>query len=422
MKKVFFISLCFISPLLCRITGSSYIRKENRLSRSRHVNKPYTSIFGDLVTGERIDSFNIIFQSIIPTDLTISSTSNGGSVFQANSMANISSGTNSSGQAFIKSRGALHYLSGHEAYVYFTSAFERSTDNSTQWAGLLNDTNGIGIGFNGTKFSTIVRNDGVETITPRESFNLDILDGTGISGININTTQLNIFKISYGWLGAAPITFEICREDGVWFPFHKLNYPNLHDKPSIGHTSLPMKIEVKKIGADSTNLVVKSASWCMGTVGFARHSFQREYQYSVKSKPIKAGTMKPILSIKNKLTFFGEENTETAVLIFSGLATRPSSKGLGRFLFLKNANLTNSNWVDRDPQNSFIQYDTESNSYTGGEEVFDAPVVSNTHKNIFFLENGVTISIYPGETLTIVASPDTNTTVDTSIIWREVIS
>lgn len=421
MKKIIAAALSICLLLEC-ITGSSYVRKERRLARSRAKNKDQISIFGELITGDRIDSANILFQHMIPTDLTTSRFANGGYVTQANSMLNLSSGTNAYGEASIRSKGALHYIAGHEAYAYFTALFTSSTPNSTQWAGLFNSTNGLALGFNGTKFSIILRNNEIDNIVSQEDFSLDILNGSGISGIKLDTTKLNIFKISYGWLGAAPITFEICREDGVWFPFHKINYPNLSYTPNIGNTSLPMNMEIKKNNADATNLTIKSGSWNFGTIGGSANSTQREYQQSVKGKPVSAGASVPILSIRSKTIFYGEENSENAVLIFSSVASRPISEGWCRFSYIKNADLTGAIWIEKDSNNSFIEYDISSTSATSGDEVFFIPVTGRTQEKEFFLNRGVNIKIYPGETLTVLATPETNTIIDSSIIWREIVS
>jgi hypothetical protein len=404
------------------ITGSSYTRKANRLSRSRQVNPEQVSIFNDLIVGERSDSFNILFQHSIPTDLTISTTSNGGSVFYQNSMANISSGTNANGYASLKSKNALHYISGHEAYAFFTALFPTSAASSTQWIGLLNDSNGLAIGYNGTTFSMLHRNNSINTITPQQNFNLDVLDGSGVSGIKLNPTKLNIFKISYGWLGAAPITFHICREDGVWYPFHKINYPNLNTAPSIRNTTLPIKAEVKKVDVDNTNLTIRTASWCAGTVGNASSSQKREYQHSVKKKFLTAFTDIPILSIRNKETAFDGPNAEKACLVFFDIAKRVFAPGFGRFMFIKNATLTGASWVEKDSTNSFVEYDTNATAYNGGEEVFFVPLIGVENYSAFLLSNGININIYPGETLSLVVQPEANILVDASILWRETIS
>ena len=173
--------------------------------------------------------------------------SNGGTVTlddTTGAMAHLQTSTGTTGIAKLSSIEPLRYIPGHEAYAYFTTIFTTGVANSTQWAGVFDSVDGFAVGYNGTTFSILHRIDSSDSTVAQSSFNIDRLDGTGPSRITLDSTKMNIFRISYGWLGTAPITFEICRKDGQWFPFHMIQRANEESVPSIYNPVLPLTMEI----------------------------------------------------------------------------------------------------------------------------------------------------------------------------------
>lgn len=105
--------------------------------------------------------------------------------------------------------------------------------------------------------------------TYQSDFNLDKLDGTGPSKMQIDPTQLNIFQIDFRWLGAGRIRYSI--EDpatGVLFPFHIDLYANKNTQPSISNPSLRIGYGVVNAApgiGTGTDVEVKGASM-MGSI------------------------------------------------------------------------------------------------------------------------------------------------------------
>ncbi|WP_292485585.1 hypothetical protein, partial [Methanohalobium sp.] len=130
------------------VFGDPDHRNFNKYSNGR------VSTFGDVVVGSRQDNVSLQFQyNISPDDVSTSNT-NSGSVFQQNSMAQVSTGTDSSATAQLESHRGLRYLPGHEGYCYFTASFTTQDEktgypSSSQFVGAFNDNNGYFIGFQG---------------------------------------------------------------------------------------------------------------------------------------------------------------------------------------------------------------------------------------------------------------------------------
>lgn len=421
------LSLSILFNLTCdAITGTSYTTKQNLIDRQANPRDPRVSVFSDLVVGQRYDSFNIQFLYTIPTDLVTTSTTSTGTVSldsTTTAMALVATGTNSAGAASVSSIAPLRYLPGHEAYVLYTAAFTAGVASSTQWAGLFDTDNGFALGYNGTQFSILYRR-GVtgsvtETITPQTSFSIDLLDGTGPSGVVLDPTKLNIYRITYGWLGTAAIGFEVCRRDGVWIPFHAIQRANAYEVPSIYNPVLPMRVEATNAG-NTSSLTIKTASWSAGNVGLG--VAYRQNQHSVLSKSFgSSGTM--IFAIRNNTTFGGKTNRVTVDLVHSEFAFYlKNSSTLSRFKFIKNGSITGASWTEHNSNSSAVSY-TDSGSLSGGTELLVVPFAANGSRSVPLLANQMVMTLQPGDTLAIVAYTDTTTSdADVSLVWRETIA
>ncbi len=419
--------LMFLSSVICYApTGTSYDIKDQRITSQDNQRKEYISVFSDLMTESRRDSVSVQFLYNIPSDIVQTSVVNGGSVVHdpdTMAMAKVSTSTNNAGFASINSTSPLRYTPGHEAYAYFTVVYNAGVANSTQWAGVFDDVNGFAIGYNGTQFSILYRRGLIgqvtEQLVSQNQFNIDRLDGSGASLITINPQKINIFRITYGWLGTSPIMFEVCRQDGVWFPFHKIYRANISDVPSVYNPILPVRMEVKNNG-NASNVILKTASWCAGTLG--EGVAFRNQQHSVMSKRFgNSGDL--IFAIRNNTLINGKTNRATINLVHAEFAVGGTlwSSSLARFRFVKNPTITGANWVSQDSNISVVDY-TDRGVVTGGCEQLVVPFLAKAARNLSFLTNQLLITLQPGETLAIIGATDTAISdCDLSLVWQETI-
>ncbi len=363
-----------------------------------------------------------MFNYNVPSDFVSSSNSGTGSgVSNENSMAKVESGTDSDGTASITSKGTVQYVSGHETQVLFAAMFETQVADSTQWIGAFDPNDGFAVGCNGTSFA-ILHRDSLdspnEIITNSSAFNVDRLDGQGPSGIQISLDKLNVFRISYGWLGAAPIRFSILRADGKWFDFHRTARPNSASVPNVSNPVLPICAQVTNTG-NTSNLILRSASWSACTVGDNPKSILRNFNYSLIDTTI-GPTTPPLFTIRNKTTYQSKTNRIITKALFLIVGARAGNANT-QFQLVKNATLSGGSdvWVDQDTNLSTIEVNTDATGYTGGTELFKTFVVNKEARSHFLLKNDIIIVLYPGETLTFAATTDGNYGVDAALLWQE---
>lgn len=236
--------------------------------------KQSNDTFSQPVVAGRYNQIEIAFDQTDPdsiTDVTVTKTS-GGDAVNNNGQAVFSSGINTNGGVKVVSNTSVAYRPHSEIYAAFTAIFTDGIASSYQRIGIYDTNNGFFVGYEGTSFGVTIRKAGVDTTTARASFNVDTLTGAATSkytrnGVpeTLDTTKDNLYRIRFGWLGAAPILFEVLSPDGEWVTFHTIRHPNTTAGTSINNPDLPITLDIKKTTAGATNLTVSTACWAAGT-------------------------------------------------------------------------------------------------------------------------------------------------------------
>lgn len=368
------------------------------------------SVFGEKLVGIRKSDIAAQFQYGYPAGDANSEQLNGGSIDVSNSLLTVSTGTASNGYARINNKRALRYIPGHEAYIFFTCVFTQGVENSYQRAGLFNENNGFFIGFEGENFTVTRRRNSVDsnqTINPN-----DIFEG-------FDPTKGNIYKISYGYLGFATISYEVMTPSGEYALIYKDEYPNKYEVSHITNTNLQPRLEVANTG-NETDITASTASFTAGIVnGGGLDPSARNFSFSKTAQTITAGTLM-VVTFRSKSTFNSLVNYIESVLTLLSFNSDLSKSSLWKFE--KNATITNTpTWIDIDTNDSTIEYSTDAVvTYNTGTEILALPLGKADRLLLDNLENQK-ILLSPGETMTlfIVTPLGTSDTFDLSLRWKE---
>lgn len=228
--------------------------------------------FAHLITGSVHNDIDIQFYRDTVANLTTVTTANGGTASATGGMATFTTAAQANSQAKGVSLTSTRYTAGAEMYALFTAAFTGTPSaNTYQRIGLYDDNDGFFIGYEGTSFGVTVRKGGSDTSVAQASFSEDDLTGSATSEFTrattpeaIDLTKLNVYRIRFGWVGSAPITFEVLSPDGEWVQFHTIHQPNLAAVPSLENADLPVTADVTN-GADTNIVAILSNCWGAGT-------------------------------------------------------------------------------------------------------------------------------------------------------------
>jgi hypothetical protein len=98
---------------------------------------------------------------------------------------------------------------------------------------------------------------------PQSQFNIDKIDGTGISGYNLNLNKMQMLGISFSWYGAGFIDFMCRGGDGNMILAHRLKQNNVNDEAYMrsGNSSVRYQaINESVIGRLATNISSSATS------------------------------------------------------------------------------------------------------------------------------------------------------------------
>jgi hypothetical protein len=185
-----------------------------------------------------------------------------GNIVFDNSNASVNLTTNSiNSYAIRQTYSRFPYQPGKSQYALFTGVMEPQTDVIKRY-GLFTSltavpfTPNVGLYFeasNGTMSVWINNiNDGT-TLTPSQSasrtnWNLDKMDGTGKSGINLLFNKAQIFLVDYEWLGVGRVRFGFVVDGKVYY-CHEFNNANNTTAPYIFTPNLPIRAEIRQLGS-----------------------------------------------------------------------------------------------------------------------------------------------------------------------------
>lgn len=228
--------------------------------------------FGHLVTGTINNQVDIQFYRDTVANLTTVTTANGGTASATGGMATFSATTAANSRAQGVSPTTTTYTAGGEIYAIFTAGWTGTgAGTSYQRIGIYDTNNGFFIGKEANTFYATVRKGGSDVSVAKADFSEDPLTGGATSLFTrngtpeaINLTKLNVFRIRFGWVGSAPINFEVLSPDGHWVTFHKILQPNNASLPHIESADLPVTCDVNS-GDSGAALTIITNCWAAGT-------------------------------------------------------------------------------------------------------------------------------------------------------------
>jgi hypothetical protein len=83
----------------------------------------------------------------------------------------------------------------------------------------------------------------VDFKVPQSQWNIDKMDGTGPSGVNINLSKMQMFYIDYSWYGAGAIRFGFKDQNGEVIYCHRITHANVKTEAYMRSGNMPARYE-----------------------------------------------------------------------------------------------------------------------------------------------------------------------------------
>lgn len=154
------------------------------------------------------------------------------------------------------------YEPGRSQLYIMTAKMDTPKANLFQGVGPYDDDNGIFFENDGTSTNVVLRSSTSGTLTerriPQSEWNIDKLDGSGISEFSLDVAKANIYVFDYQWLGVGRIRLGLSTSNGTIAYCHEFKNANLFDSVYSANPNLPVRWEIKNDGVTSGASSMKS--------------------------------------------------------------------------------------------------------------------------------------------------------------------
>ena len=149
---------------------------------------------------------------------------------------------------------SFNYQPGKSQLIFMTGVLNPSGGGTgvQRRIGQFNNDNGLYFEDNEGTVQVVRRTNvtgsAVNNAVTQSCWNVDMMDGTGVSGITIDWTKTQIFVINYEWLGVGVVKFAMV-VDGILYPVHQMLHTNVLDEVYMSRPNLPLKYQMITTGS-----------------------------------------------------------------------------------------------------------------------------------------------------------------------------
>lgn len=282
--------------------------------------------------------------------------------------------TTSSGSEVVRQTYRVFpYQPGKSLLVLATFVMADGETNLRQRVGYFNTDNGVFFQKSGTTNQFVLRSD--TTGTPSDTrtvaqadWNGDKLDGTGDSGLTLDTSKAQILFIDFEWLGVGSVRcgFVI---DGKFIICH--TFENANQLTSVYMTTaiLPVRYEIKATGG--LGAVASMKQICSSVI--SEGGYQQAVPEQVARRTTVLGTISttflPLVSIRLNSGSLG------AVVLPQAIQVLPVTNQNYEVALVKNATLTGAAWDTT--TFAHVDYDVTASAMANGTIVQQTYVTSS---------------------------------------------
>jgi hypothetical protein len=289
--------------------------------------------------------------------------------FNANEgLMDLTVGSASGDQIIRETIKVFSYQPGKSLLVMNTFVFGTAKANLRQRAGYYGAANGIYFEREGSTNYMVERSSvtgaPINTRVAQADWNQDPLDGTGPSGLTLDSSKAQILYLDIEWLGLGTVRTGFII-NGAFVPCHNFDHANLVNTTYITTASLPLRYEMTNVAATTGASTLKQVcSTVISEGGYELRGAQLSAGTPITTPKTltTAGTVYPIVSVRLKSTRLDAIAILTAISIL-GVTNNANYQ----WLVVVNGTTTGGTWVSAGT-NSSVEYNITGTSFssTGG--------------------------------------------------------
>jgi len=356
------IALCLI---LLFVTGSSIVPG---LSVVNLADTPQRDAFSRLRTSAPVTLFDTQFQYNLQPLLWESVITAGGTAANiANASSVLMTVSTNGDQVVRQSHRYLRYQPGKSQLIAMTGILGAVKANTRSRLGYFDAQNGVFFEQDGSTLNVVQRSfvsgSAVDSAVAQASWNLDKLNGSGPSGLTLNSSKTQIFIIDLQWLGVGRVRFGFDIGGQIVYCHQILNANGL-TSVYMTTANLPLRYELTMTGATTATTMTQI---CQGVISEGGFEDERGLLFTANNgiTVIAVTSRRPILSIRPKATFNSIVNR--GFIEPQGVEAEIGS-GTALVEVVYNGTLTGASFTSVDA-NSLTERDSSSSAISGGTVV-----------------------------------------------------
>lgn len=290
------------------------------------------------------------------------------------SAVDLTLGTASGDRIVRQTREYFRYQPGKSQQVKATFTFGAGQAGTTKLVGYGDDNNGVFIGQDGGGVFVLLRSKVTGTVSDarkvyQTSWNMDVMDGTGPSGIDLDPETTQIFLTDIEWLGVGRVRVGLVHEGGINYVHEFLN-ANVNATTYMTTANLPVRYEIVNTAAVGAAPTLKQI--CAEVESEGGQQELSAYPFSLDLQDVSIGNgignATVVFAARHQLTFKGIENRAK----FGPINYTLNASG-GRVVtrVLYNPTITGGTWASTISE-SIMESNATATGYSNGLQIASA--------------------------------------------------
>lgn len=276
----------------------------------------------------------------------------------------------------------FNYQPGKSLLIVMTGLLGAAATGIIRRIGYFNGKDGLFFELSGSTLNVVIRTytsgSVVDNAIPQSSWNIDKLDGTGTSGITLNTAKVQIFVIDFQWLGVGRVRFGF-DIGGVIVYCHEVLHANIDTMVYMSNPNLPFKYEISNDGTGAAADLYHICSCAISEGGKDDTGFVLSTDTGITGlTTLNNASLYPLIAVRLKTT------AQAATVDISDINVINTSSDSFRYVLLLNPTVVGTALSFSDITNSALQTastSTNATTVTGGTQLTSGYGVGTTKNN-----------------------------------------
>lgn len=289
-------------------------------------------------------------------------------------LVDLTIGTASGDEVIRETSKVFQYQPGKSLLTMNTFVMGAAKANVRMRVGYFGINDGIFFEREGSTNKIVLRSSvtgsSVDNAINQNNWNVDRLDGTGPSGVVLNSTKAQIFWSDVEWLGVGSVRagFVI---NGQLVVCHIFHHANTATSTYMRTATLPVRYEVTNTDTSVGATLKQICSTVVSEGGYTALSLTRSASTTLVGKNVSDVNLTPLVSLRLK------PNRTDAVVVPTRAEVYGLQQAAFKYALIKRPTLTSASWVNLDSSSS-VQYDISATALTGGTIVAEGFFVGDT--------------------------------------------